>query len=140
METESAPNIIFLMTDQQRWDALGCVDSVVQTPNLDRLADAGIRFNQAVCNNPMCVPSRYSMMTGLYSSQSGLRHNTQMCPTDADLPIPVLPELLHDLGYQTAGFGKTHWYIGSHISANMQVEASTRGSKCAPRRVPMIPK
>ena len=92
MSSADRPNIIFLMTDQHRWDALGCVNPVVKTPNLDRLAASGIRFEQAICNNPMCVPSRYSMKTGLYSSQSGLRHNTQMASTDADLPVPVLPE------------------------------------------------
>jgi len=58
-------NILFLQTDQHRWDALGCVNPVVKTPNLDALAARGIRFDQAICNNPMCVSSRYSMMTGL---------------------------------------------------------------------------
>ncbi|MDQ3362824.1 MAG: sulfatase-like hydrolase/transferase, partial [Actinomycetota bacterium] len=106
------PNILFLMTDQHRFDALGSVNPVVRTPNLDRLASRGVRFTQAVCNAPMCVPSRYSMMTGLYPSQVGVRHNTQMIPTDEDLPAPVLAQRLLDSGYQTAGFGKTHWYMG----------------------------
>ena len=71
----SKPNVIFLMTDQQRWDCLGVVNPLVKTPNLDRLAQNGIRYSQAVCQAPMCVPSRYSMMFGYYPSQLGVRGN-----------------------------------------------------------------
>jgi len=121
------PNILFLMTDQQRHDALGCANPLVKTPNLDALAARGVRFSQAVCNVPMCVPSRYSMMTGLYGFQNGVKHNTQMITRDADLPAPVLAQRLHRAGYQTAGFGKTHWYIGSGILPDVTVEGSRRG-------------
>lgn len=110
MPDDRLPNIIFLMTDQHRWDALGCVNPIVKTPNLDSLASEGIRYSQAVCNVPCCMPSRYSMMTGLYGSQCGIRANAQMISTDGALPLPVIPQQLHQLGYQTAGFGKTHWY------------------------------
>jgi arylsulfatase A-like enzyme len=127
MNHRKHPNILFLMTDQQRWDALGCVNPVIQTPNLDALAAHGVRFSQAICNVPMCVPSRYSMMLGLYGSQCGVRHNTQMCPTDEDLPLPVLAQRLRDLGYQTAGFGKTHWYPGGTFAPDIPVQTSTRG-------------
>lgn len=106
------PNILFLQTDQHRWDGLGCVNPVIKTPRLDALAAKGVRFSQAICNNPLCVPSRYSMMTGLYSSQCGARHNTQMCETDEQMPIATLAERLLAAGYATAGFGKTHWYCG----------------------------
>ena len=71
----SKPNVIFLMTDQHRWDALGVVNPLVKTPNIDRLAKTGIRYEQAVCQAPMCVPSRYSMMFGYYPSQLGVRGN-----------------------------------------------------------------
>ncbi|MHC4915229.1 MAG: sulfatase family protein, partial [Planctomycetota bacterium] len=121
------PNILFLMTDQQRHDALGCVDPVIKTPNLDALAARGVRFTQAVCNSPMCVASRYSMMTGLYGFQNGVKHNTQMIARDEDMPVPVLAERLRDAGYQTAGFGKTHWYIGSKILPDVEVKGSCRG-------------
>ena len=50
------PNIIFLMDDQHRWDALGVENELVYTPNLDKLAKEGIRFTQAVCQAPMCIP------------------------------------------------------------------------------------
>lgn len=121
------PNILFLMTDQQRHDALGCVDPRVRTPNLDALARRGVRFSQAVCNVPMCVASRYSMMTGLYGFQNGVKHNTQMIARDEDLPVPVLAERLRGAGYRTAGFGKTHWYIGSGILPGVAAEGSCRG-------------
>lgn len=103
------PDIIMLMTDQQRWDALGCVDSAVRTPHLDRIAASGIRFTQAVCQAPLCVPSRISFMTGLYPSQLGLAGNDDPTPDDDRLPIAPLPEMLRQAGYVTAGFGKTHW-------------------------------
>lgn len=64
------PNIIFLMDDQHRCDHLGVLDPTVKTPALDRLAANGILFDQAVCQAPMCVPSRYSFMLGLYPPQS----------------------------------------------------------------------
>jgi arylsulfatase len=102
------PNIIFLMSDQQRWNALGCVNPMVQTPALDSLAAEGIRYEQAVCQNPICVPSRYSMMLGLYPSQIGVRNNCDSL-TDEQLPVPTLAQRLQDEGYLTAGFGKTHW-------------------------------
>jgi len=133
------PNILFLMTDQHRWDALGCVNPVAKTPNLDALAERGVRFSQAICNVPMCVPSRYSMMLGLYPSQCGVRHNTQMCATDEDLPLPVLPQRLRNLGYQTAGFGKTHWYPGSKFAPDITVQTSRRGFEVRAQAVPIDP-
>ncbi len=115
--SRSRPNLIFLMTDQQRWDALGCSNPLVHTPNLDRLAKRGIHFRQAVCNVPMCMPSRYSMMLGLYPFQTGIRCNAQMIPNDESLPAPPFPEILRQSGYQTAGFGKTHWYDAGCMNA-----------------------
>jgi arylsulfatase A-like enzyme len=130
----SRPNILFLMADQYRWDALGSVNPLVKTPNLDSLAARGVRFGRATVNAPMCMPSRYSMMTGLYPSQVGVRHNAQMCPTDEDLPVPVLAQRLREAGYQTAGFGKTHWYLGKEGAPNIPVETSTRGFEVRAQR------
>lgn len=103
------PNIIFLMTDQHRWDAIGINNPHIKTPNLDRLARQGILFNQATCQAPMCVPSRNSMMFGLYPSQLGIRSNGSHSLGDEYLPCDPLPERIRKAGYQTAGFGKTHW-------------------------------
>ena len=63
---DQRPNIIFLMDDQHRWNALGVLNKEVITPNIDKLANEGVHFTQAVCQAPMCVPSRNSMMLGLY--------------------------------------------------------------------------
>jgi arylsulfatase A-like enzyme len=102
------PNIIFLMDDQHRWDGLGFVNAEVQTPNLDALAKSGIFFDQAVCQAPMCVPSRNSMMYGLYPNQLGIVRNARGIP-DERMPAKPLAQMFKDAGYQTAGFGKTHW-------------------------------
>ncbi|MEJ6952272.1 sulfatase family protein [Natronospora cellulosivora (SeqCode)] len=116
------PNIIFLMTDQHRWDCLGAFNSQIKTPNLDRVAAEGIIYKQAVCQAPMCVPSRNSMMFGLYPSQLGVRTNGGGFYFEDKKAVPVLPEIMKDAGYQTAGFGKTHWNHG-HINT----EPPTRG-------------
>lgn len=106
-----SPDIIFLMTDQQRWDALGVLNPNIKTPALDRVAREGVLFRQAVCHAPMCVPSRYAMMLGMYPSQLGVFTNGDSLPDDR-LPVPALPEIMRRAGYQTAGFGKTHWRQG----------------------------
>lgn len=103
------PNIIFFMADQQRWDAIGINNPHIKTPNLDRLAREGILYNQATCQAPMCTPSRNSMMLGLYPSQLGIRSNGSHALGDPFLPCDPLPARLQKVGYQTAGFGKTHW-------------------------------
>jgi arylsulfatase A-like enzyme len=102
------PNIIFLMDDQHRWDALGIVDPAVITPHLDRLARQGIFFDQAVCQAPMCIASRNSMMMGLYPNQIGILRNEPGI-RDEDLPAKTLAQAFREAGYETAGFGKTHW-------------------------------
>jgi len=67
------PNILLLFTDQQRADALGCSGNpFIQTPNLDRLASEGIRFSQAVTTTPVCIASRYSLITGLRMPRASL--------------------------------------------------------------------
>lgn len=104
------PNIIFLMDDQHRWDALGVENPVVITPNLDKLAQDGVRFTQAVCQAPMCIASRNSMMFGLYANQTGVLRNGRGIP-DTLLPIKPLAQVFADAGYETAGFGKTHWGV-----------------------------
>jgi len=118
----SKPNIIFLMTDQQRWDCIGRFNKHIKTPTLDRLAEQGIVFNQAVCQAPMCVPSRSSMMFGLYPSQLGVRTNHGGLYDESNLPSLPLAEVLRREGYQTAGFGKTHWNHNLH-----NPNAPTRG-------------
>lgn len=61
----SAPNVVLVMTDQQRWDSLGCTGGVVETPNIDWLASQGTVFDHAYSAAPSCVPARASLMTGM---------------------------------------------------------------------------
>lgn len=60
------PNILLITTDQQHYSMLGAVNKILKTPNLDRLADEGMRFERAYCANPTCSPSRASILTGMY--------------------------------------------------------------------------
>ncbi len=114
------PNIIFLMDDQHRWDALGFIDPNVKTPALDQLAREGVFFDQTVCQAPMCVPSRYAMMLDLYPNQVGVLTNG-MWLDDEELPTIPLAQVLQDAGYQTAGFGKTHWRSDSCSTRGFEI-------------------
>jgi arylsulfatase A-like enzyme len=116
MKTVQQPNIIFLMDDQHRWDSFGFIDGKTKTPTLDVLAENGVFFSQAVCQAPMCIASRNSMMLGLYPNQIDVLRNEKGIP-DEELPNRPLVEQFRDAGYETAGFGKTHW----------EIECSTRG-------------
>jgi len=99
------PNILLLMTDQQRWDALSCRGGWVRTPNLDGIGSEGIRFTNCVTNSPVCVPARLSMATGWYPHNTGVWNNMhhQMSPT-----TPTWMQAIREAGYRTSLFGKTH--------------------------------
>lgn len=102
------PNILWICTDQQRWDTLGCYGNPwVHTPNLDRLAAQGVRFDQCICNSTVCMPSRGSFLTGRYPQHTGMTDNGQ---TIHDKLLPwLLPRRLRDeAGYYAALAGKLH--------------------------------
>lgn len=99
------PNILLITSDQHHWAALGHMDSTVQTPNLDRLAQGGCVFNRAYCPNPTCTPSRASIITGQYPSQHGAWSLGTKLP-EAALTIG---DLLSRAGYRTALIGKAHF-------------------------------
>jgi arylsulfatase A-like enzyme len=100
------PNILILYTDQQRWDAIGAAGNPhIRTPHLDRLADEGLRFDRFYVQNPVCMPSRYSFLTGQYCSTLHVLCNGVPVPEDA----PTLPALLHNYGYTSANIGKLHF-------------------------------
>ena len=102
------PNILILIDDQHRHDALSCAGHpLVRTPHLDALASSGVRFTQAVANLPICVPSRHSFITGYYAYQLGILSN-QHSWSDP-VPVPTLGHTLQEAGYETACFGKMHW-------------------------------
>jgi arylsulfatase A-like enzyme len=100
------PNILLLYTDQQRWDALGANGNAeIHTPNLDRLAADGLNCDRFFVQNPVCMPSRISMLSGLYPATLGIVRN--------GVPVPpqtvVLPHLLCNYGYHRANIGKLHF-------------------------------
>jgi N-acetylglucosamine-6-sulfatase len=102
---EKRPNIIFILSDDHRWDAMGNMGHpFIQTPSLDRLAKEGIRFNNAFVTTPLCSPSRASFLTGQYPHQHGVKNN--LTPWD-DRNVTFL-ELLKKAGYKTAFIGKWH--------------------------------
>jgi arylsulfatase len=101
----ASPNILFLMTDQQRWDAMGCSGGWVNTPHMDRIASEGIRFTQCVTTSPVCISARTSMATGLYPHHTGVWQNMEhTLPPET----PTWMQAIRRAGYRTSLFGKTH--------------------------------
>jgi arylsulfatase A-like enzyme len=108
-----APNVLFVMTDDQRQDAVGAYGNrILKTPNMDRLAAEGVRFELAFVTNALCAPSRASVLTGLYSHAHGVITNAAgpAFTSQAGLPdsVPTFPALLRRAGYFTALVGKWH--------------------------------
>ena len=101
-----APNILLIQADQMAGPALPMYGhSVVKVPNLEKLAAAGTTFRNAYCNNPVCAPSRFSMMSGQRSSRIGAYDNAAEFPAS----IPTFAHYLRDLGYKTCLSGKMHF-------------------------------
>ncbi len=99
------PNILWICTDQQRVDTLGCYgNSFVKTPNIDALAESGVRLENAYVQSPVCAPSRASFLTGRYPRTCGVRQNGQDIP-DTEI---LLPRLFADNGYVCGLSGKLH--------------------------------
>ena len=99
------PNVLWLCSDQQRFDTLGCYGNpFVQTPNLDRLAAEGVLFENAYSQSPVCTPSRASFLTGRYPRTTRCRQNGQAIPPDEVL----VTKLLCDAGYVCGLAGKLH--------------------------------
>lgn len=101
----SNPNILMIMTDQQRFDSLGCTGcGAIQTPHLDKLAAEGALFENCYVNNPICTPSRASIFTGKSLIGHGVFRVHDILPSDEVL----FTQRLREQGYQTALFGKLH--------------------------------
>lgn len=109
------PNILFITTDQQHSRMLSCEgDLWMKTPNLDRLAASGTRYHKAYCNNPVCVPSRYSLVTGRMPHVfNGLEHNLKKNKNNRpkildEILQTSMGHLFRKAGYETAYGGKLH--------------------------------
>jgi len=105
------PNILFIMTDQQHAGMMSCTaNKWLQTPALDRLAASGTRFERAYACNPVCVPSRFSLQTGLMPSAIGMGQNEDSPRATVTDPMvqQSLGNLLQKAGYETVYGGKVH--------------------------------
>jgi arylsulfatase A-like enzyme len=115
-QTQSHPNFVVIVTDDQGTGDVGCYGHPeALTPNLDRLATSGVRFNQWYSNAPVCSASRAAILTGKYPARTGVQGALMSQPT-WDVPglrkgETTLPGLLGGMGYRTAAFGK--WHLGS---------------------------
>jgi arylsulfatase A-like enzyme len=102
---DRAPNILWICTDQQRFDTLGCHgNSFVRTPHIDALATQGTLFEKAYSQSPVCTPSRASFLTGRYPRTTRARQNGQDIPADERL----ISRILADHGYACGLSGKLH--------------------------------
>jgi arylsulfatase A-like enzyme len=103
--TSEQPNIVLILTDQQPYASMGCTGCPeARTPNLDALAQRGTAFDNHFVANPVCMPSRASIFSGLHINHHGVWDNGVRMGLD----VPNLPSLLRRAGYQTAHFGKLH--------------------------------
>lgn len=106
---ENRPNILLLFTDQQRFDTIAAAGhGHMKTPNLDRLVGEGCLFTNAYTPNPICVPARYSMLTGATEAQHNIVDNSTAASNVNGMA--TLPEVLSDNGYFTAAVGKMHFH------------------------------
>lgn len=138
----ATPNVVFIMADDLGWRDLGCYGSTFHhTPNLDRLAARGVKFTQAYAANPLCSPTRSSVLTGLWPARTGItapvchlpqvilekglsrgNPNTRVLVassvTRLDTDYLTLPEILREAGYRTGHFGK--WHLGAEPYSPLQ--------------------
>lgn len=104
---DKRPNVLFILTDDQRWDAIGLAGHPhLKTPNIDRLGREGVYFRNAFCTTSLCSPSRASFLSGLYAHKHGVTNNFTEYPSH----LKSFPLALQSSGYQTAYIGK--WHMG----------------------------
>ena len=118
---DERPNVIFILTDDQNNDTIGCFGGKVLTPNLDRLAREGVRLDRAYAVSSVCTPSRYTCLTGRYAGRCQSDRFLKQCPPDQPSNVgfnvqitpetPNLARALQQSGYTTGFVGK--WHTGT---------------------------
>jgi arylsulfatase A-like enzyme len=127
------PNFLFIITDQQRADHLGCYGNpTVRTPHIDALARAGFRAEHNYVATPICMPNRATMMTGRMPSVHGVRHNG----IELSLDETTFVEMLREAGYHTALVGKAHLQNITGAPAQWPPDPRDRQLRDARRRGP----
>ena len=108
MPTTHRPNIVLIVSDDHAAPAISCYGSEMNhTPNIDRIGNDGMRFNNCFCTNAICTPARGSLLTGKYSHKTGIK---TLADTIDHTREQTVAQLLHADGYQTAVVGK--WHLG----------------------------
>ena len=125
------PNIVFLMTDNHRWNLLGCAgNEIIQTPNIDRLAGRGVQFSNTFCTTSICAATRASILTGEYRREH--RYTFTMPPMSVQRMDRSYPALLKAGGYRTGFVGKLGVEVDPRAPARMfdfyrrRIASSTR--------------
>ncbi|MGQ9629490.1 MAG: sulfatase-like hydrolase/transferase [bacterium] len=114
------PNIIFFLSDQQRWDTVKCYGQRLNvTPNLDRMANEGVRFENAFTCQPVCGPARACLQTGRYATEVGCFRNDIALPTEER----TIAHWLSDAGYEVGYIGKWHLASTTGEGFNYQTKA-----------------
>ncbi|MFW6060891.1 MAG: sulfatase, partial [Phycisphaeraceae bacterium] len=105
----SAPNVLLIITDQQAASAMSCAGNTdLRTPAMDRIAARGMRFDRAYCTQPLCVPSRASLVTGRYPHEVGVPYNLHPSECRDATRVPWIGGVMAEAGYRTAWVGKWH--------------------------------
>ena len=117
------PNIVFIFSDQQRWDTLGCYGQPLPvTPNLDRMAGEGVRFENAFTCQPVCGPARACLQTGKYATEMGTFRNHIALPLDET----TIAHRFSEAGYEVGYLGKWHLASTGHLPGHPTVEFITK--------------
>ena len=117
---QNKPNVLFIMTDQQSYNMMSCMGNKwLNTPNMDKIASMGYRFDNTYTVNPVCMPSRFSLLTGHYASEVGVKENTSAFEASKVKSIVAegaIGVIFRKAGYETLYSGKTHLYGTKDVS------------------------
>src|SRR2546426_7730252 len=142
-QEKQAPNILWIIADDHVPYVMGAYgNKQVRTPNLDKLAAQGMRFDRAFCNSPVCTASRQSFLTGRYPRTIGV---TQLASALPDNEV-TLAEILKTNGYDTAAIGKMHFNSNLKHGFDLRIDLeqhrqwlTARGKSPVPARVKVLP-